>query len=54
MIVNSLASEVVDAQVSLPRDIIFADPIVMAAHATPAISRVEPDLANELASAKEV
>lgn len=50
MTVNPIILEVVDAQVSPPRDIISTDSTVEAAHATPAIFGVKPDLASELAS----
>ncbi|XP_043816435.1 uncharacterized protein LOC122724710 [Manihot esculenta] len=50
MTINPLIPEAVDAQVSPSRDVIFADPTVGTAHAIPAISGIEPDLASELAS----
>lgn len=42
MIVNPLVVEAIDAQVSPLRGVIYADPIVEATSATPAIFRVEP------------
>lgn len=54
MIVNPTAPKAADAQVSSPRDVIFADPTIETTHPTPTISKVEPGLASKLASSEEV
>lgn len=53
MTINPLVPEAVDAQVSLPREMISVKLTVEAAHTIPTLSEVERDLAGELASSRE-